>query len=61
MTRSAWMDHQWGDFITLTGTGWDWFSLRLDDGSAYMVYVIRDRPARHRSTRDGRGTQWSFG
>jgi predicted secreted hydrolase len=36
------MDHQWGDFITLADTGWDWFSVRLDDGSAYMVYAIRD-------------------
>jgi predicted secreted hydrolase len=23
----AWMDHQWGDFITLLGGGWDWFSV----------------------------------
>ncbi|MFN8534595.1 MAG: lipocalin family protein [Dehalococcoidia bacterium] len=39
----AWMDHQWGDFITLLGGGWDWFSLQLDDGSEYMIYEIRDQ------------------
>ncbi len=36
----AWMDHQWGDFTTWDGGGWDWFALQLDDGSDLMLYVI---------------------
>lgn len=50
VSGQAWMDHQWGDFVTLAGTGWDWLSVQLDDGSAYMVYVIRDRAKRPLST-----------
>ncbi len=37
----TWMDHQWGNF-TLFGLFWDWFSLRLDDGSALMLFQFRD-------------------
>jgi len=42
LTGTAWMDHQWGDFITVTGTGWDWFSVQMADNSEYMIYQIRD-------------------
>lgn len=38
----AWMDHQWGNFVSLAGAGWDWFSIQLDDDTEYMLYVIRD-------------------
>jgi predicted secreted hydrolase len=38
----AWMDHQWGDFVSLAGAGWDWFSLQLDNNTEYMLYIIRD-------------------
>jgi predicted secreted hydrolase len=38
----AWMDHQWGNFLTLGRGGWDWLSLQLHDGSEMMIYVIRD-------------------
>lgn len=37
----AWMDHQWGDFIS-TGGGWDWFSIQLNDDSEFMLYFLRD-------------------
>jgi len=37
----TWMDHQWGDF-TAFGELWDWFSLRLDDGGALMLFHFRD-------------------
>lgn len=43
VTGEAWMDHQWGDFISLLGGGWDWFSFQLDDGSEIMLYEIRDQ------------------
>ena len=38
----AWMDHQWGNFLTLNGGGWDWYSLQLADQSEIMMYFIRD-------------------
>ncbi len=46
----AWMDHQWGDFISLAGSGWDWYSLQLDNNTEYMLYVIRDSQKRPIST-----------
>lgn len=42
VTGQAWMDHQWGNFVSLTGSGWDWYSIQLDDKTDYMLYVIRD-------------------
>ncbi len=38
---SAWMDHQWGDFVLIDGGGWDWFAVELDDGTALMVFQLR--------------------
>ena len=38
----AWMDHQWGNFLTLRGGGWDWFSIQLDNDTEMMLYLIRD-------------------
>jgi predicted secreted hydrolase len=37
----TWMDHQWGNF-TFFGLYWDWFSLRLDNGAALMLFQFRD-------------------
>jgi predicted secreted hydrolase len=37
----TWMDHQWGNY-TLFGVIWDWFSLRLDDGGALMLFQFRN-------------------
>jgi predicted secreted hydrolase len=42
VTGQAWFDHQWGNFISLAGFGWDWFSIQLDDRTEYMLYIIRD-------------------
>jgi predicted secreted hydrolase len=42
VTGQAWFDHQWGNFISLTGFDWDWFSIQLDNRTEYMLYVIRD-------------------
>jgi predicted secreted hydrolase len=36
---SAWMDHQWGDFLVMGG--WDWFSLHLDDQTELMLTFTR--------------------
>lgn len=40
----AWYDHEWTSRLLAPGqAGWDWFSLRLSDGSALMLFHIRDR------------------
>ena len=39
---AGWFDHEWGTSQLGEGVaGWDWFSLRLDDGSELMVYRLR--------------------
>ncbi len=39
---SAWFDHEWGTSQLGDGVvGWDWFSLRFDDGRDLMVYRLR--------------------
>ena len=38
----AWMDHEFGSHFLEPGeTGWDWFSIQLDDGSDLMLLQIR--------------------
>jgi predicted secreted hydrolase len=41
----AWMDHQWGNFVS-SGGGWDWFSIQLDDNSELMLYFLHDPQGR---------------
>ena len=43
---TAWMDHQWGDFMLEGGGGWDWYSLQLDNGADIMLSVVRDDAGR---------------
>jgi predicted secreted hydrolase len=39
----AWMDHEYGTIsVGKREQGWDWFGIRLDDGSELMVNLIRD-------------------
>jgi len=39
---SSWMDHEFGTSLLEQGqTGWDWFSLQLDDGTDVMLYRLR--------------------
>ncbi|HET7678061.1 MAG TPA: MMPL family transporter, partial [Candidatus Limnocylindrales bacterium] len=38
---TAWFDHQWGDFITVGGTGWDWFAVNLEDGTDVTLSLVR--------------------
>lgn len=42
VSGQAWMDHQWGNFVTLGGGGWDWFSIQLNNNTELMLYLIRD-------------------
>jgi predicted secreted hydrolase len=46
VTGTAWMDHQWGNFLSLAGAGWDWYSIQLDNNTEYMLYIIRDSQKR---------------
>jgi predicted secreted hydrolase len=46
----VWMDHQWGNFLTLGGGGWDWFSIQLNNETEMMLYLIRDATGKTIST-----------
>ncbi|MFL5659720.1 MAG: lipocalin-like domain-containing protein [Ktedonobacteraceae bacterium] len=50
VTGEAWMDHQWGNFLTLGGGGWDWFSVQLNNNTEMMLYLIRDATGKIIST-----------
>lgn len=39
---TAWFDHQWGDFISVGGGGWDWFAVNLADGTDLTISLVRD-------------------
>jgi predicted secreted hydrolase len=57
---AAWFDHQWGDFISVGGGGWDWFAVNLDDGTDLSLSVVRDAdgttPLVYGTLVDGDGT-----
>ncbi len=42
VTGQAWMDHQWGNFISVAGGGWDWYSIQLEDGADLTVSEVRN-------------------
>jgi predicted secreted hydrolase len=42
VTGDAWFDHQWGDFISVGGGGWDWFAVNLDNGVDLTISLVRD-------------------
>lgn len=43
----AWLDREWGSGgLGARQSGWDWFALQLEDGSALMFYALRDRDGR---------------
>ena len=42
VTGNAWFDREWGSqMLAEDQQGWDWFSLRLNEHTALMVYRIR--------------------
>lgn len=69
VTGQSWMDHEFGtSFLEEAQTGWDWFSIQLDDGRELMLFEIRRGDGRidSRSSgtlveRDGRTTHIPFG
>jgi predicted secreted hydrolase len=42
VSGEAWMDHQWGNFLTEGEGGWDWYSIQLKNQSEMMIYFIHD-------------------
>jgi predicted secreted hydrolase len=39
---TSWMDHEYGsDELQRNQSGWDWFSMQLDDGREVMLYRLR--------------------
>ncbi len=50
----SWMDHEYGsDELQPNQSGWDWFSIQLDDGREVMLYRLRQT--------DGNTTRQSSG
>ncbi len=42
VTGTAWMDHEFGSSVMLADqSGWDWFSIQMDDRSELMVFNMR--------------------
>ena len=41
VTGTAWFDHQWGDFISVGGGGWDWYAVNLSDGTDLTLSLVR--------------------
>jgi predicted secreted hydrolase len=39
---TAWFDHQWGDFVSVGGGGWDWFAINLGDGTDLTISIVLD-------------------
>jgi len=42
----AWFDHQWGDFISVGGGGWNWFAINLTDGTDITISDVLDEQGR---------------
>jgi predicted secreted hydrolase len=42
VTGEAWMDHQWGNFISVGAGGWDWFSVQMENNEELTISLILD-------------------
>lgn len=43
VTGLTWKDHEYSTSALTAGTvGWDWFSMQFDNGSALMLYLLRN-------------------
>jgi predicted secreted hydrolase len=47
VTGTSWFDHQWGDFISVGGGGWDWFAVNLEDGTDLTLSLVRAADGSH--------------
>jgi predicted secreted hydrolase len=51
VTGQAWLDREWSSQpLDADQTGWDWFSLSLDDGTRLMLYHLRMADGRRART-----------
>ena len=42
VSGEAWMDHEWfSNMLEPEQTGWDWFSMQLDDNREFMLFQMR--------------------
>ena len=63
----GWLDREWSSSALASDqAGWDWFALRLSDGSELMLYQLRRRdggvdPFSYGVLIDARGTTLAFG
>ncbi len=43
VTGTAWLDHEWSSsYMDARASGWDWVGLNMDDGSALMLFQMRE-------------------
>ncbi|MGS0682966.1 lipocalin-like domain-containing protein [Shewanella sp. 125m-7] len=55
VSGQAWLDREWSSqFLSKTQQGWDWFALRLNDGSALMLFQLRDNSGNKQHFYSGR-------
>ncbi len=48
LSGSAWLDREWSSQpLAQYQSGWDWFSLHLDDGNKLMLYRLRHDDGNH--------------
>jgi predicted secreted hydrolase len=51
VTGQAWFDHEWSDaYLEKESAGWDWIGVNLVDGSALMLFRMRDQQGQQRWT-----------
>ncbi|MFZ5565228.1 MAG: lipocalin family protein, partial [Thermodesulfobacteriota bacterium] len=65
VTGLAWFDHEFGHMGSTAITGWDWFSLQMEDSTEYMLYALRLKdgtvdPASHAFRIDAQGREESL-
>jgi len=54
LSGTSWLDREWStSLLDRTQTGWDWFSLQLDDGSELMYFRLREEDPSVVPYRDG--------
>jgi predicted secreted hydrolase len=45
VSGDAWLDREWSSqFLQRNQSGWDWFSLHLDNGEKLMLFQVRQQP-----------------
>ncbi len=54
---SSWLDRQWGNF---SESGWDWFSIRLFDGTDVMLYAFPSTGFHEGTLNDSSGNVRTF-